>query len=197
MSTNRLDKFNLKHPGHWIAGADRDWAFETYLMLTLVENEFICAVAAYDKFRPVTVENVRQYIDRQLTKYESCLNSIYAKAFVYSLDSITKILKALEEYLDPPDLVKQFISKYKSNFGYLVDIRDSLVHIEDRGRGLDKHKKKVPTNILVLGAFFETRFEVTAANGTRCGVEISESKLTLAHKILQSIINAYEWEDTA
>lgn len=194
MSTNRLDKFNLKRPGHWIAGADRDWAFETDLMLTLVENEFICAVVSYDKFKPVTVANVQQYIDRQPTKYERCLNSVYAKAFVYSLDSITKILKALKRYLNPPNSVKQFISEYESNFRNLVHIRDSLVHIEDRGRGLDKHKKKVPANILALGVFVETRFEVTAANGIRYGIEISESTLTLAHKILQSMINAYKWE---
>jgi hypothetical protein len=186
-----LEKFDLHYPGHWIAGTDRDWAFETAHLLSLLESEFIGAVAAYSRFEPLTVENYEQRISRQRSKYDDSANIIYAKAFVCSLDMITKILNVLK---NPPETVRELISQYNVKFGDLKHIRDSLAHIEDRGRGLDKDKKEISATILALGVFAGRRYEVTASNGVRYRVEISESTLFSAHEVLQAIINAYEWE---
>jgi len=91
MNTTELKKFDLSFPGRWIAGSDRDWAFETAHILSLVEDEFVRAVASYAMFEPITTSNVEQF-DLWQSKYESCLNGIYATSFVLSLDAISKLL---------------------------------------------------------------------------------------------------------
>lgn len=193
MDTSKLKKFDLSFPGHWIAGSDRDWASETALILSLAESEFICAVASYAMFEPVTASNFQQF-DLGQSKYERCLNGIYATSFIVSLNAISKLLEALKKYLRPPNTVITFISEYESAFGHLKHIRDSMAHIEDRGRGVDKYQRRIPTNFLILGAFIERRFGFTASDGKFYEIELSESTLSSAQQILQKIINAYGWE---
>lgn len=194
MNTAELKKFDLSFPGHWIAGSDRDWAFETALILSSLENEFVRAVASFAMFEPITTSNVEQFADLNQSKYEGCLNGIYATSFVLSLDAISKLLEALKKYLNPPSTVLIFISEYEAIFGHLKHIRDSIAHIEDRSRGVDKYQRRIPTNFLILGAFVERRFGFTASDGKFYGIELSESTLLSAHRILQGIINAYTWE---
>jgi len=104
------------------------------------------------------------------------------------------LLEALKKYLNPPNSVVIFISEYEAIFGHLKYIRDSVAHIEDRGRGVDKHQKRIPTNFLILGAFIERRFGFTASDGKFYEIELSESTLFSAQRILQKIISAYSWE---
>lgn len=193
MNIVELRKFDLIYPGHWIASSDRDWANDTSGILSSVDSEFVRSVTSYAMFKPITANYVEQFYD--LSKYESCLNGIYATSFVFSLDAISKLLNALKTYLSPPDAVLDLISEYESIFGHLKHIRDSIAHIEDRSRGVSKNKKEIPSNILVLGSFFNERcFGVTASNGNLYGVELSDSTLLSAHRILQGIINTYTWE---
>lgn len=196
MNIDQLSKFDLCKPGHWVAGSDRDWAFETYYILSLIDHEFIEAVSAYAMFKPLTPENIKDYLDRKPSKYEDCLNCIYARAFVLSLDSISKLLGALEleRYLNPPANVRNLILQYEKKFGHVKHIRDSISHIEDRGRAKDKYQKRIPGNILILGSFTGSRYEFTAGDGTCYGIDINESTLFSAHEIFQSIINEYTWE---
>jgi hypothetical protein len=192
MNPSELHKFDLTHPGHWIVAADRDWAWETSLVLEHIESEFIRAAASYAMFEPITLSTIG-HLENQ-SRYERCLNGIYATAFVYSLDSISKLLSAINDHLTPPDSVRLLISEYEGCFGNLKNIRDSIAHIEDRGRGLDRNKKALLSHFLVLGCMNERRFEYTGNDGKIYGVEISEPTLLLAHRILQAIINAYVWE---
>jgi hypothetical protein len=192
MEISQLEKFNFTYPGHWVSGSDREWAFEIANILSLMEREFICAVASYSMFEPITINNVNCTIDQ--SKYSRSLNSIYAREFVYSLDSISKILKVLNSQIGLPGAVHKLISEYDINFENLKHIRDSAAHIEDRGRALGKDRKKISSTIIILGCFNERRFEFTASNGKCCGVDISESTLLLAHRILQAIINAFTWD---
>jgi len=193
MNIIELQKFNLTYPGHWIVGSDRDWTNNTSNMLSSVDSEFVSAVSSYAMFKPITADYVKQFHDK--SKYERCLNSIYATSFVFSLDAISKLLNALKIYLSPPDAVLDLISEYETIFGHLKHIRDSVAHIEDRSRGFGKNKKKIPTNILSLGLFINERcFEITGSDGNLYRVELSDSTLLSAHKILQGIINTYTWE---
>jgi hypothetical protein len=194
MNTSELKKFDLLYPGHWIVDDDRDKAFKIASLLRIVEDKFVRAVAAYALFKSITAENIKQHIQQEQSKYEQCLNSIYAEVFVYSLDSITKLLKVLLDYYEPSTEVQSLITEYDNRFGNLKHIRDSAIHIEDRGRGVDKNEEKLPTSIIILGGFSERRFEFTAADGKQYEVEISESTLLVAHQIIQQIINSYTWE---
>jgi len=194
MDPRNLSRFDIEYPGIRIAGDDRDLAFETAHLLSLVESQFIRAVAAYSLFKPITEESIKERIDRQLSKYQACLNSIYATSFVLSLDTIAKLLHALLKYLDPPPQARSLVEKYQDHFKHLRHIRDSILHIEDRGRGKDRHQKRIPANLLVLGVYIKNRFQYTGADGCMHSVEISETTLYSAHEIIQAIINSYKWE---
>jgi hypothetical protein len=80
----------LHFPGHWIEGTDRSWASESFLVLRQIQGLFEEVVAVYSKFDPITEENYKNKIHE--SPYTRCLNSIYAKAFVFAIDGIGKFL---------------------------------------------------------------------------------------------------------
>jgi hypothetical protein len=194
MKDLHLDQFNLTFPGLWIADEDREWAFHIRHNLSLVENLFVEAVAAYGLFRPITRENVDKYIEQKQSRYEACLNGLYAKAFVFALHGIEKLLQRLcHKSMHPPSGLQLLYRDYRSQFGHLKHIRDSAIHIEDRGRGVARDQKPIPVNILVLGSFIEKRFTFTGEDGKHYEIEISDKTLLIARDILQKVIDVYTW----
>lgn len=194
MHLDELGRFDLVFPGHWIAGTDRDWAWKTASILSFIEDEFIRAVTSCAMFQPGTAHNVDALWRKQESKYRRCLGDIYARSFVFSLDAICKQLEALQQHLNPPTTVLGLVRQYVNIFGHLKHIRDSIAHLEDRGRGVDKDEQRIPSNLLVLGGFNERQYMYTGSDGKIYVIEISESTLTSAQRILQSIVNAYTWE---
>lgn len=192
-----LKQFDLTFPGHWIEGEDRDQAFQVQHILSLIQGLFIEAVVSYALFQPIAAENVRDYKDRfergDETPYERCLNGLYAKAFVFALDGIEKLLNRLVPMSNSPKGIKQLQEKYKKLFGHLKHIRDSAIHIEDRGRGKTRKQEPLDTHIIVLGCFIESRYTFTGEDGRQYEIEISESTLKKAKAIIQEIINSYSW----
>ncbi len=85
MNLKDLTQFDLKFPGRWMSGDDRDWAFGVSHTLGLVESLFVEAVAAFALFQPITRENALEYIQgrREQSPYERCLNSIYAQSICF------------------------------------------------------------------------------------------------------------------
>jgi hypothetical protein len=193
MDVNNLKRFNLSFPGNWINSEERDQAFQTQHILGLIQDLFTEAVAAHALFRPITAENVHDYINRDKSPYESCLNGLYAKAFVFALDGIEKLLNRLSMNLNPPQEVKRLHEEYKRQFGHLKHMRDSAIHIEDRGRGVTRHQKPLNTHVIVIGCFIERRFTFTGEDGNQYEVEICEATLNKAKAIIQDIINSYSW----
>lgn len=191
MKLEELKQFDLRFPSPWIEGEDRDWASENQLALSNLERLFEEAVAAYWKFDPITAENIQDRINE--STYSRCLNSIYAKAFIYALDGINNLLSRICKYLHPPKSVETLKEEYKKHFGHLKHIRDSAIHIEDRGRGKDRKGDPLNTSIIILGSFNERRFGFTGNDGKHYEIEISDSTLFSAKNIIQKVINSYEW----
>ncbi|MGA3117738.1 MAG: hypothetical protein ABSF90_25305 [Syntrophobacteraceae bacterium] len=192
MTIDNLRQFDLHFPGDWIYDADRDWAWENQLALYYVQDLFAEAVLAYSLFLPltVTVDNVHR-----LSRYEMRLNSLYAKAFVFALNGIEKLFSRLT----PPKEIIPLRDKYKVEFGHLKHIRDSAIHIEDRGRGKDRNQQPLKNidNMLMLGCFFGTSvtnsYGFTGEDGKYYEIEISDATLLKAKELIQDIINAYPW----
>ncbi len=195
MDVEKLQKFDLSFPGHLIDGEDRTWAFQTAHILYLVESQFCRAVASYAMFKPMTADEIKQYLEQTPSSYERCLNNIYAEAFVYSLNAIRMLLKKLRDTLNPPDKARRLISEYETQFKNLEYIRDSAMHIEDRGRGVDKYQKGIASALIVLGGINGKRFGFTGYNGNLYEIEISQDTLMNAHEIIQSLINSYDWRN--
>lgn len=193
MISDNLRQFDLYFPGSWIEGADRNWAFQSMLVLGQIENLFVESVASFALFRPMTIDNYHELMDREYSPYERCLNSLYAKVFVFGLDGINKLLYRLCQNLKPPPAILPLCEKYNNKFGHLRHIRDSAIHIEDRGRGVSRNQEPINTSLLILGSFIERRFSFTGEDGENYEVEISETTLNEAKAIIQEVINAYSW----
>jgi hypothetical protein len=195
MDLDNLTQFDLVFPGSWIEDEDRDRASQVNRVLHMVQSLFIEAVTSYALFSPLVPEkNRNDYIERHLheSPYKRCLNSIYAKTFVFALYNIKSLLSKLAN-MHPPSEVKEFVKKYNDRFGHLKHIRDSATHIEDRGLGLNRDGKQISTNLLILGSFLERRFTFSGENGMQYEIEISDQTLSAAKEIIQAIINSYTW----
>lgn len=188
-----LKKFDLYFPGHWIDDEDREWAFRVYNTLSLAKGLFVEAVAAYALFYPISQENVSEYTRKDVSPYEHCLNGLYAKAFVFALHSIEKLLYRLSVDKKRPNEIERLYEEYKNLFGHLKHIRDSAIHIEDRGRGVTRHQQPLKAPIIVIGSFIEKRFTFTGEDGNQYEVDISDATLNMAKEIIQKIINSYGW----
>jgi hypothetical protein len=197
LNYDSLKRFDLTFPGHWIKGENRDEAFHTQHILSLIQGLLTEAVVSYALFRPITAANVEEYIARfkrgDESAYERCLNGLYAKTFVFALNGIENLLNRLAVTLSPPEEIKNLYEKYKRLFGHLKHIRDSAIHIEDRGRGKTRKQEPLDTHIIVLGGFIERRYTFTGEDGKDYEIEISESTLKTAKAIIQDIINSYSW----
>jgi len=187
MKSEVLTQFGLSFPGNWIEGDDRAWAAESLLTLRHIKGLFEEAVAAYSQFDPITIENHKEKCNESV--YSRCLNNIYAKAFVFALDGINKLI----QHLQPKEQIEALKAEYESRFGHLKHIRDSAIHLEDRGRGKDRHQEKLNTSIIILGCFAERRFTFTGEDGRQYEIEISQSTLLLAKEILTKILDTYKW----
>ena len=193
MDYDSLNKFDLYFPGHWIEGKDREQAFSVFNTLCLVQGLFVEAVTAYALFQPITQENVYEYLRKEVSPYERCLNGLYAKTFVFALHGIEKLLYRLTVEPNAPNEIKRLYDEYRDLFGQLKHIRDSAIHIEDRGRGVTRRQQPLDTHIIVLGGFIERRFTFTGEDGNQYEIEISDSTLNMAKEIIQKTINSYGW----
>lgn len=191
VNIEELTKFDLSFPGHWVEGADRTWALESHHTLRLIKDLFEEAVAAYSRFDPLTPENYKEKSNENI--YSRCLNSIYAKAYVFALNGINNLLFKLCKYLRPPKQVEVFKAEYESRFGHLKYIRDSAIHIEDRGRGKTRNEVPLNARFIVLGGFANNCFTFTGEDGKQYEIEICQATLLSAKEIIQNVINAYTW----
>lgn len=88
---------------------------------------------------------------------------------------------------------------YKSALPYLVDVRDSAHHTEDRARWLDRNKRPLdlqpPSNIklLVLSDLYGNRLAYTASDGYLREIEISTASVAVAQSAIQQVLDALSW----
>ena len=188
MGIRTASSFDVLRPGTWVAGDERDWADETQRLLSLIQHEFERAVACWAAYCPLRVD---PQVGLDIGRHAKALREVYAREFVLALDSISKLLSKLPK---PPDEVVRLQREYWHRFGDAKHIRDSFAHIEDRGRGRRQGGEPVQSPLVVLACFVGDRFEFTASNGNRYGIEVSAGTLTLAHELVQGIIGCYKWE---
>jgi len=139
MDTTHLKEFDLHFPGIWIDDKDRDWAFHVRHVLSLVEDLFVEAVTSYALFQPITAENFTDFSEKQKSRYEACLNGLYAKAFVFSLHGIERLLRRLcDEKMHPPIGVQKLTPDVNSGHETFFMLQSALHRIAaHRQPGID------------------------------------------------------------
>ncbi len=174
--------------GSVIDHPERDWAFlvqmfldqildqlnEARLVLTLIEGN--CGVASEVKGR-----------DQQM-------HLIYAKLFVYALDTAGQLIRVLQKQENLPAPAREHCRRFLVQFGELQELLNSLQPIEDRLRGLSRNGKPIPNLLLALGEFRNKNyFGATAAEGHYMEIEISSSVLLQACTIIEDLIWCFDW----
>jgi hypothetical protein len=138
-------------------------------------------------------------------EYLIAKRSIAAKTFVFGLDSIYKLINKLTEYENIPEEIEASKKLIENTYPHLIDIRNSIHHIEDRIRKKGKNEKDIElqpienknikgTNILSIGGFSEDGYSITLADGTLGEIRIDESTVDFFGICIQDIINSFEWE---
>jgi hypothetical protein len=138
-------------------------------------------------------------------EYEHSLVFMHARSFVYALDRLRKLLKALLELPDVPDAVRAAEGDLLMAFPSLVGVRDSVAHFEDRSRGLGRDKKplelgsvdneimKADGGVLLLENLIDNRFTTAMADGSQGEVEISLKSLQAAQRAVQATLDSFRW----
>lgn len=199
LNPDKLKSFEIELPAPWIDDQDRDWAFQSRMLLSTIIDQFEAAVIAFTLFEPLDVEKmIQRGADGEITitrrKWEDSLRSASVKMFVSALDGIGKILGVLRRDDRMPPKAVEACNELSDQFEAIKHIRDSHQHMEDRCRGLGKWGKPVPSSVLVLGAMMDGRRHImTASDGKQYGIEISEAVLRMVQANIEKLIWSFEW----
>jgi hypothetical protein len=132
---------------------------------------------------------------------------LYAKSFLYSMDSVGKTLTALAE-IDglPPAIIEQRDAFY-SALPTLTGVRDTSHHLEDRARGLDRRGQPLTLKpvvnpmisapgggVLILNSLNNNRFGSTMNDGEFGEVEVSPATVAFAQAAIQGTLDALRWK---
>lgn len=130
---------------------------------------------------------------------------IYAKSFLYSFDTIEKLIKILSR----DDLAKQEISAIKTmmkvKFPDLTNLRDSFHHFEDRAIGekkgseinlkpIDADGINATGGVIVLGNLAGSSFGCTLGDGRFGKIDVTWESLSTVHEIIQKVIDSLPWK---
>lgn len=179
---------SLGLPGPWIDHPDRDWAFLVRMLLDKIIDQLSEAHIVLHLFKE------KSELVSQSTEVDQRLRHVYAKSFVYALDTITQIVRVLEKQEQLSEVASHQCKRFLSKFGELRGLRNSLQHIEDRLRGIGRDRKSIPSNLLVLGAFRDNNYYgATTSDGRYVEIEISDSVLTEAYSIIKDLVWCFDW----
>jgi hypothetical protein len=184
----------ITFPGQWINGIDRNKAFQEYHVLSLICSALGEAKEAALESRRLYRKMLHNGKIRLLSDRDNVKRQIYAKAFIYALDSISKLLLKLEKSIGDIEEKDRIIKNYQAIFGGLKTIRDSLLHIEDRGLGQDKNHNQIDTTILLLGSFCNDCYSISGYDGKHYYIEISIEMFERAKRLVQELVNSYSWK---
>lgn len=133
---------------------------------------------------------------------------IYARAFLYALDTFDKVLGVLAKEDRVPTAISGLHSKFVENFPHLRGVRNTVQHIEDRGRGLGSGKvpqkldlKPIENNfiqapgggVLVLNNLNGSKYGSTMADGHFGEIDVSVESMKHLKIILEEVLNSFKW----
>lgn len=131
---------------------------------------------------------------------------LYARAFLYALDSFDKFVGVLSKIENAPEAVAQIHGKIAAAFPALREVRNSAHHIEDRTRFLGKYGKpldlkavdngmiKAPGGALILNNLNGTKYGSTMADGHFGEVDVSPESMEALKGLFLEILSAFKWK---
>lgn len=144
----------------------------------------------------------------QPREFEHSLPFIYARAFLYALDSFDKFLGVLSGEEGVPAIVSELHSQIGEAFPDLRGVRNTAQHLEDRSRALGAGKKPKPLDlkpvennmvsspnggVLILNSLNGSKYGSTMADGHYGEVDVSPESMERLQNILQHTLEAFDW----
>ena len=140
-------------------------------------------------------------------QFEHNQSFIYARAFLYALDSFDKFFGVLKKQSNVPSELEEIYIKFGREFSDLRGVRNSAQHMEDRSRGLgaginpkplklkpiDNGFIKSEGGIIALNCLNGTKYGNTMADGHYGEVDVSPQSMEALSVILQDILEAFKW----
>ncbi len=178
----------LRLPGLWIDHQDRDWAFQMRILLNEVLDQINEAALVLDLYQ-ASIDSMRA----QPVTAPSNLSHLYARCFVYALDTVRQLLKVIRDDPQLPSSAHNHCDTFLAEYENIRNLRNSLHHIEDRLRCLGPGGSRISAPLLLLGCFRNDHFGCTAADGTYAEIELSQATLRRAGTIIEDLIGSFTW----
>ncbi|NMF88266.1 hypothetical protein [Aromatoleum petrolei] len=134
---------------------------------------------------------------------------IYARAFLYALDSFDKFLGVLSREPGVPQELVVTHSIISEFFPDLRGVRNTAQHLEDRARGLGAGRDPKPLDlkpivsdaihapgggVLVLNSLNGSKYGSTMADGHYGEVDVSPESMQKLHYILHEALALFRWK---
>jgi len=141
----------------------------------------------------------------------SRIKRMYAREFVFAVDYFSKELGKLSNDQQIGGAAIKQLANFEAAVPGVVEVRNSLHHVEDRVRGLGQGGKAIipqPVNIPGFavaprgGLFFigpsiqGSKVGCTVADGQYVEVDIAETTVGAAVAALQGLIDSFPWNAT-
>lgn len=137
--------------------------------------------------------------------YKHHVPFVYAKAFLYAIDSVAQALAIMAKEPWAPDAIRAIAADWESGFPTVRAVRNSSQHQEERALGRGPQNRPLaakpvasggilaPDGVMVLGNLNGNRFGCTMADGHFGEVEVSATTLGMAGAMVQRSIEAFTW----
>lgn len=132
---------------------------------------------------------------------------ILAHAFLYAVDAFGKILNVLAGEPGMPAELQHALEQFQEHFPRVSDIRNSALHIEDRGRGQDRHGKPLDLKpmeneaisapgggVLALSNLTNDRLGYTLEDGEHAELAVSLENAARLQGVLQQVLDCFAWK---
>lgn len=153
--------------------------------------------------------NIERWTNGELPEtFKSYERNIYAKAFLFALDTIFETLKKLAGEPGVPDSVREICNDALGLFPDLREIRNSAHHLEDRVRFVGDHGKpirikpfetttvKSTGKTMVIGMIEGCNYGFTKGDGKFGSIPVSPETLSKIQKVVQDVYEAFKWKGT-
>lgn len=139
--------------------------------------------------------------------YKHAVPFVYAKAFLYSVDSVAQALGTLAKEPWAPATISSIATAWEHRFPTIRQVRNTSQHQDERLLGRRQGNKKIALQPIVSGPIHAPGGGVTVLNnlnGNRFGctmsdghfgeIEVSQSTLVAVGSLTQQSIDAFTWE---
>lgn len=125
---------------------------------------------------------------------------IYTKMFIFSLDNIYKFISVLDKEF-PEKEIKSVRQAIDDKFPDLINLRNSIHHLEDRIRGIGQYGKVIAYGLkstqlnsgVINNCMSGDLFITTLGSGKIGSLEISPETLIEFREYIETVLRKFEW----